>query len=590
MLFGKYNKRYLGVFLLLVMLGCSPQSDNTQVFDEPAGNTDSTTPTNENLWETEEVTELWESVMNVYEIENWRQLEYISNQHSDDETIMGADFVLVNDIYFPSRTDVPEEHEFSFYVLRGFVPIGTISTPFTGTFDGQNNKIIDIEIENRDSDAVGLFSHIDGDTASVSNILIKNSKIYGRNETGTLAGCISTGVHIENVRVDTGHVEGDNSTGGLVGVTESGTTILDGYFEGLVMGVNSVGGILGDVSLTDSVSGTIIDNSHAQITIEASGDSVGGLIGRSNSANITNSSAMGTLEGKSSIGGLIGDLYGGSVLDSHADVDVDGSKSTRVGGLIGQAQDALISESYAVGDVDGGTETGGLIGAAQAGNVIEKTHTSGFVQGSSLVGGLIGTSNSPIRESYTYGDVTGTEHSVGGLVGINQSIGSIENSYASGYVSGVTSVGGLIGEYHGVFEFGKDHGIIRNSYFVGAVSNYKDTNSLMPNSSGAIIGLYNATNLDALQYVYWARSAVEVFPITFDHVRSSEAIGKNLSNTPPSSNQIYSVNLDIYIISDNGVYRDSSTNGQIFVGWDFSNVWQWNGEKSWPTLTQTHMP
>lgn len=112
---------------------------------------------------------------------------------------------------------------------RGFKPIGTVANTiynivysnFTGNFDGQNHKILNLYI-NRGSNQndingyyIGLFATI-GNGASVENLGLENVNIYGSgNSIGALAGGLSGTV--TNV-YSTGTVEGNGQVGGLVGV------------------------------------------------------------------------------------------------------------------------------------------------------------------------------------------------------------------------------------------------------------------------------------------------------------------------------------------------------------------------------------
>jgi hypothetical protein len=101
------------------------------------------------------------------------------------------------------------------------------------------------------------------------------------------------------------------------------------------------------------------------------------------------------------------------------------------------------------------------------------------ITGGGSVGGLIGDSfNSNITNSYSTGDVIGTNNYIGGLVG-NYSFGNITNSYSTASVSGLTTIGGLVGNY----QFGN----IINSYSTGSVSGSSNVGGLVgSNFSGSV--------------------------------------------------------------------------------------------------------
>ncbi len=145
-----------------------------------------------------------------------------------------------------------------------------------------------------------------------------------------------------------------------------------------------------------------------------------------------------------------GELYVGffGLIDSGSKItnvrlrNVNVTGSDWVGGLAGQSR-GDISNSYAEGTVTGAQHVGGLIGDVDGGTV-NTSYASGSVSGQSGVGGLAGTTNSgKIQNSYADNSVTGSSH-VGGLIGTNG--GQIKNSLAVGRVTGTSDVGGLVGK------------------------------------------------------------------------------------------------------------------------------------------------
>ena len=66
------------------------------------------------------------------------------------------------------------------------------------------------------------------------------------------------------------------------------------------------------------------------------------------------------------------------------------------------------------------------------------------VTGSGYIGGLVGRNVGAVANCHASGNVSGTEHRIGGLVGWNDH-GTISDSYAAGNISGPFAVGGLVG-------------------------------------------------------------------------------------------------------------------------------------------------
>ena len=310
----------------------------------------------------------------------------------------------------------------------GFSPIGNENSMFTGAFDGLGHTIIDLTI-NRSTNYVGLFGYLSG--ASVSNVGISGGNIKGLSWVGALAGYQDLGAISKSY--STASVSG---TGNFV----SGTG-------------NDVGGLVGFNSGS-------ISNSYAAGNVIGSGFHFGGLVG-SNNGSISNSYAAGNVIGSGSpFGGLVG-FNNGSISNSYASgsVSVEGFAA---GGLVGRNESGgSIENSYATGSVSGTSfdisfDIGGLVGQNK-GAIGSSYATGSVITYRNLAGGLVGSNESggSIKNSYATGSVEGPSE-VGGLVGSNESGGSIENSYATGSVKGAFYVGGLAGW---------SEGFIQNSYF-----------------------------------------------------------------------------------------------------------------------------
>jgi hypothetical protein len=87
-----------------------------------------------------------------------------------------------------------------------------------------------------------------------------------------------------------------------------------------------------------------------------------------------------------------------------------------------------------------------LVGYNQA--ILNDSYATGSVSGTYFVGGLVGYNGGPISNAYATGSVSGASGSeyVGGLVGYNNATyGTVSNSYATGTVTGTSSLGGLVG-------------------------------------------------------------------------------------------------------------------------------------------------
>lgn len=131
------------------------------------------------------------------------------------------------------------------------------------------------------------------------------------------------------------------------------------------------------------------------------------------------------------------------------DVDVAGGWYF-VGAVVGK-HEGLLRGSSATGTVSGGGSwVGGLVGYAAIGSEVAFGGAYVHATGESEVGGLTGGNWGVLRDVRAAGDVTGTEFSIGGLVGVNYAYGRVSRAYATGDVTGDRSqIGGLVGANNG---------------------------------------------------------------------------------------------------------------------------------------------
>jgi hypothetical protein len=190
--------------------------------------------------------------------------------------------------------------------VNRWVPIGTPTNSFAGTFDGNGNAVGGIYINDLHGFFQGLFGVTSG-TSTIKNVGVIASYIKGINNVGGLAGR-SAGT-VEN-SYSAAVVVGENNIGGLVGNGFTGS-IIKSYSIGTVTGAFSVGGLVGIIA------NTISDN---YSTAKVSGQSnVGGLVGNNDGGMIFSSYSAGAVAGTSSVGGLVGANSSGTVNTSYYD-------------------------------------------------------------------------------------------------------------------------------------------------------------------------------------------------------------------------------------------------------------------------------
>lgn len=121
---------------------------------------------------------------------------------------------------------------------------------------------------------------------------------------------------------------------------------------------------------------------------------------------------------------------------------------------------------------------------------MQQSYATGTVSGADFVGGLVGNNYwGTVQQSYATGAVTGV-HYVGGLVGFSSGGGATVNqSYATGAVSGGSYVGGL---------FGAKFGTVASSYWDVQTSG-TSVGSGIGDTSG-VTGLTTAQMMDSASF------------------------------------------------------------------------------------------
>jgi len=156
--------------------------------------------------------------------------------------------------------------------------------------------------------------------------------------------------------------------------------------------------------------------------------------------------------------GMFGYIGAGGVVENLGLVNVNviitgmtGTNDYGVGGLAGRNY-GTVQNCYVTGTINSSARgTGGLVGMNYATGTISNCYFKGNVRGLQDTGGLVGQNKSTIQNCYTTGEVRGGGSLyVGGIVGCNVVDGKtailIENCYStSTLTSSSTNIGGLVG-------------------------------------------------------------------------------------------------------------------------------------------------
>ncbi len=182
---------------------------------------------------------------------------------------------------------------------------GSSSYSFTGKFNGNGKKIINLMINNT-ADYQGLFGSIIG--AEIKNLGVEGVNIAGSYDVGGLVGYSALGGCTISNCYTTGSVTGGSHVGGVIGSYTSTDIISNCYSRAAVTGNGNVGGFVGYIDGTYSA--PVISNCYSTGAVVVLVDaSVGGFSGNAgNAVFITNCFYDETTSGRSDTHGGTGEL------------------------------------------------------------------------------------------------------------------------------------------------------------------------------------------------------------------------------------------------------------------------------------------
>lgn len=490
--------------------------------------------------------------------------------------------------------------DFLKFTINGYTKVGSI----VGSANG-DNTFDNITLEGSVSGILntGGMIGIASESANLSMSNITSTvNVQGNNYTGGLVGIISSseGSFLADGVELNGSVNGLGYVGGLAArIQEPNTTITNITSSSNVSAFNNyVGGLAGEVAggnissvtitadisspkdasdghvaglIGRSVGDVNLDNCSFSGNISAGSSHVGGVLGSGNTATITNSTSSGSItvvddrynSVTSYIGGIVGRLSEDSTIhDSNSSMNIN-AQSNFVGGIAGRfhGENSVMYNVFSTGTIDARTSFVGGVAGYFFGEEFRDSYSTSTVTITnptprSYIGGLIGYANSwtsRYERLYATGDVTisnGTADYVGGLIGYFRG-GYLENSYASGNVSGVrNSSGALVGLHRGdtrgsfatgdISASGRNISALIGYQLEGSITDSFSTGDVEADgSAGGIVGYLNSTVTDSVTDVYAHGVVTQNSGSSFDPIMMGAVVGEELNAGSLSTTQSF---------------------------------------------------
>lgn len=280
-------------------------------------------------WDGESYTEPAKNGQGVYLISSPDELMWFDkNAKMTDSAKLLADITINEDV---SGSDATSQK-------YKWTPIGTDSSKYTGTFDGNGHTISGLYI-NSTAANTGMFGRICS-SAVVKNLTLADSVIRStKNYTGAITGYIDDAASVTNCHTKNSvQVSAAVYTGGITGYQDDTSTLTRCSNAAEVTGANNVGGI-------------------------------SGYNWSKSSASLTDSYNRGSVSGSNLVGGICAQIYiGGTVSDVYnlGTVQATGTAGTpTAGGITGVFRWGTIKSAYNAGIVKA-TAKGGVAGRLEA--------------------------------------------------------------------------------------------------------------------------------------------------------------------------------------------------------------------------------
>ncbi len=279
---------------------------------------------------------------------SWYNTSATSFDISTAEQLAGLSLLVKNGNDFSGKTiNITANINLEAHLLD---PIGYgYQTPFSGIVNGNNKTISNIFINRADGDFLGLFGQFF--KASLKDLFIVNSKVYGDDTVGGVIGNISTNSTVENVHATgvevaitgyngggfvggmltdskvhncsvKGNVDGDSQIGGFVGSPWDKNLITNSYCEGNVSGNYIIGGFSGFSTMAFGPNrNNVIENSYSRANVQGLNQYTGGFYGYAQqNAVVKNVYSTGTVYvAPQTTGGFAGAVGGFSAVNSFYD-------------------------------------------------------------------------------------------------------------------------------------------------------------------------------------------------------------------------------------------------------------------------------
>ncbi len=217
--------------------------------------------------------------------------------------------------HFIQTADIDASDTESWNDYAGFSPIGNDDTMFTGSYNGNDYVISNLDASELNFVCnLGFFGYIF--SATIQNVHLNDATVLSRGwETGILVGLSDTS-YINNCSVS-GTLDATIHVGGLIGAC-SETTIENCVVDCEIVCNNLGGGFVGYMR-----NESILRGCTSSVVIQGSND-LGGLAGRADDSLIENCNSSVSISGTHTLAGLVARVEHSQISNSYTSASISG--------------------------------------------------------------------------------------------------------------------------------------------------------------------------------------------------------------------------------------------------------------------------
>lgn len=332
---------------------------------------------------------------------------------------------------------------------------------------------------------------------------------------------------ISNLKIDSSRSEYEGLFGKMSNATVKNLKITDAMVSSYREHIGILAGYADNCDITNcQISGAVWGWGD-------SGNTVGGIIGELKEGSIIESSFAGTMDGNFTVGGIVGENTHGNIFNCFASSRKEDDKisgNTPTGGIVGY-NTGKVAGCYNTSRVHGnnwyGCDTGGIVGVND-GEIIG-CYNTGRVDsvagrsGSRTSGGIAGLNKKSIKDCYNTGEVAADITEVYGICKTSSKYATLQNCYNIGELKGYYECSGDYTKAYGItndvdFLSTGETNLVENCYYLDNVPEAGKGN-ILSESAMKLSSSYLGFDFDNI----WTSESTDGFPhlkifLPFDNI------------------------------------------------------------------------